>query len=199
MGGLRQSSETDRGRNEFEVMVRSDRRIAKQFRFGTSLAVAILLLSIGVASASVGTHDQLGNAVPVCRSIDLDLAYAGGQPATGFFFAQVMIWNVGSESCRLEGPIRIVGTYKGSPDTNALGYGVVANLVLTPRRDPGPLWSSPRGEEVAAAIPIEAGYRDDPNAPNGLCSTHRIVPAAWSVSIDGVPRTVPDWNPSSTS
>lgn len=177
----------------------SNRRVASLFRCGASLALVVPLLTIAPSQANEGTRKPLSEAVAACRITDLALAYAGGQPATGSFFAQVTVWNTGPESCLLEGVVRLVGTYKGKPDTNVLSYGIVPDLVLTPRRDSAPLWSSPRGGEIAAAIPIESEYRDDPNVANGLCSAHRIVPADWLVSIGGTSRTVADWNPSNTA
>jgi hypothetical protein len=171
--------------------------VTNWFRGGASLAlVVVLLLTVAPSQANARTRKPPSEAVAACRLTDLALAYTGGELATGYFFAQVTVWNVGPESCRLEGVVRIVGIYEGAPDTNALSYGIVPNLVLTPRRDAVALWSKPPAGEIAAAIPIEAEYRDDQNAPGGLCSVHRIVPAAWLVSIGGASRTVVDWNPS---
>jgi hypothetical protein len=179
--------------------MRSNRLAPNLVRFGTSLTLAVLLVTIASAGANASPRRPLSKAVATCRLADLALAYTGGQPATGLFFAQVTIWNLGSESCLLEGVVRIVGTYKGVPDTNVLSFGVMADLVLTARQDSDPLWSSPRDGEVAAAIPIEAEYRDASNSRNGLCSAHRVVPAEWMISIGGVTRTVVDWNPSNTA
>jgi hypothetical protein len=164
--------------------------------------VDLLTLALTAAATMTGGSARSGAAVrtPIaektqCHLSNLALAYSGGQPSTGFFFAQISVWDVGKIDCALVGAVHIVGLYEGLPDTNSLAFSVEPNLILTPRDPSVPLTATPRAGEVAAAIPIDAEYRDDPTgSPDGLCVTHRVVPAEWLVSIDGFDRTVVDWH-----
>ena len=131
---------------------------------------------------------------PACRTAVLALDYYSGGPATGNDGGIIRVRNTGTSPCELRGPVKLIGSDSGGvPDTQSLTYDVVAHLVLTAQAARVPVGQSPPAGEVVALIELAAEYRDDPTAPNGLCSANRVIPAQWHlVFADAAVRRAPN-------
>jgi hypothetical protein len=132
------------------------------------------------------------NDAPSCDSAALALDFSSGGTGAGNDFALIGIRDVANASCELTGPITVTGVDQtGRAVTQTLTYSVQASLVLTASAPPGlPGLPTPPGV-VTAVVTLGAGYRDDPSAADGVCSSNRVVPTDWHLAFpDSGSRTV---------
>jgi hypothetical protein len=126
-----------------------------------------------------------------CRIGDLAFDYYGGQAGAGSDFGTIRIRDIAARPCGLRGPVIVSGAdTMGRIVTQTVSYDVAAPVALTAHAAMLPNMQPPPAGEVVADLLMSASYRDDNSSPNGLCTTHRVIPETWRLTFAGVTRTV---------
>lgn len=159
-------------------------------------AGTVLLQSPPAGSKGVGNQIDLiidAHLAPSCRSGDLGLAYLEGGEGSGNDFGTIIVTDLADSACQLSGPITLVGVdAAGQTVTQSVTYPVAPGLILTPETAPSTAGQSSFSGDITAALRIGAEYRDDPSAPDGLCTDHQVTPAAWVLTFGDGARTLPN-------
>jgi hypothetical protein len=123
---------------------------------------------------------------PSCRPGQLRLDYRGGGPGAGSDFGAIAFRDVGRAPCQLAGEVRVTGvTSAGKAVTSTVSAPISAPGVLSPATARVRDTALPPLKSMLYVWPLIAEYRDDPVSPNGLCTTHWVIPAAWRVRLPG--------------
>ncbi len=136
--------------------------------------------------------------VPACRRDQLAGAFLSGGVGTGDLFGNIALLDVSAQACALSGPMTLTGLRRdGHPDTVSVSERLEPPVTLNPRASAAAI------AQPASSLIAEFGFaddvRDDPTAPNGLCSSFRY-PATWSVTIGhSPPLLVPNRDPSAAA
>jgi hypothetical protein len=121
---------------------------------------------------------------PPCSASQLAASYLGGSPGAGNFLGVIAIRDISPRACLLAGPIRVVGLGRsGLPDTSAVAPLIGFQAILSPRAAALPADGTWPPADVVATIQLIAEYRDDPSSPDGLCTSHQVIPAAWQITL----------------
>jgi hypothetical protein len=137
-----------------------------------------------------GLSRQIGVVVavapePPCRASQLTVTYRGAQPGAGNDLGSMVVADRSHWPCRLTGPLHVVGVNgAGHPVTSNLTYPVAQQAVLSPGA-PAIASQESLATSLAGWILLAAEYRDDPSAPNGLCTAHYVIPATWRITLPG--------------
>ena len=130
---------------------------------------------------------------PPCSASQLVARYLGGSPGAGNFLGVIVIRDVSPRPCLLAGPVRVVGLGRsGLPDTSAVTPMIRFPAILSPGAAALPAEGSWPPADVVATIQLIAEYRDDPSSPDGLCTSHQVIPAAWQITLPVVQMRITD-------
>ncbi len=122
--------------------------------------------------------------VPSCRPGQLRLDYRGGGPGAGSDFGAIVFRDVGRAPCQLAGEVTVTGvTSSGQAVTSTVSAPVSPPGVLSPATARVRDTALPPLKSMLYVWSLIAEYRDDPASPNGLCTTHWVIPAAWRVRL----------------
>lgn len=133
------------------------------------------LLPVTACSSGRGTPAATGPAP--CSAADLHAAFAGVQFATGNDFGSLVVWNTGSEPCRLAGTVTFTAyTSSGARDPQAKTVATDVSVSGTLAADMAPYRDGADLTGYVAAT-VMGAERDDPGRPDGLCrKTDELTP-----------------------
>lgn len=143
-------------------------------------------------SASTTLMSVPTDAPPItmgCRPNQLVGQFIAGGLGTGNQFAEILVRNVSPSACSLQGSVgfsgidahgeRIAGVRMNQPET-------LRSVTLPPATPAVPPGVAPASDAYLVMY-LMGAYRDDPNAPNGLCSVaNEITPSQFVTSIGDV-------------
>jgi hypothetical protein len=134
---------------------------------------------------------------PSCGPAKLALDYRGGEASAGNDFGTIVFRDAGAAPCRLAGAVSLTGlNAAGEPVTTTVTADVAGPGVLSPHAAPVPAKAGPGVGELVYGWTLQAEYRDDAAASDGLCTTHWVIPATWRVVLsDGAAFTVRNADP----
>jgi hypothetical protein len=132
-----------------------------------------------------------------CNLTQLAVTFDGGGEGAGNQLGLLTLWNVGPTICVLDAPVGLVALAASGrplPQVAPMQSAPASPPLVLPARTPAPGADVQPGDgPVGAAISIRGEYRDDPYAPDGMCTTaHEVRPASWKVYIGKTSITVPN-------
>lgn len=122
-----------------------------------------------------------------CVSSQLGARFVGGGFGTGNDFGEIVLWNQGTQPCRVLGPVTFAGYYPdGSRDRNAtVNRPITAMPSILPGTMPAPRDGQDQGGYLVAGL--MGPERDDPTQPNALCRPRdEGTPASLELSIGSI-------------
>lgn len=139
----------------------------------------------GPGSPSVGVIVAVP-PTPACQPGHLRLDYRAGGPGAGNDFGTIIVRDVAGTPCRLAGQLRVTGVGPaGRPVTNTVTGSITGPGVLSPDAARSIDGAGSPPADLVYAWTLSAEYRDDPVAPNGLCTAYWVIPATWRVRLPG--------------
>lgn len=128
---------------------------------------------------------------PACRSTQIAAQYRPGAAATGDDFGAFVLRDRLGSWCELDGPVSITGlSASGNPVTPTVEARGARHLELSPRGAPAVRHRRLPADELAAYLPLTAGYRDDRDGSG--CTPHWVVPQAWRLVLAAGTFTMPN-------
>ena len=125
-----------------------------------------------------------------CQTGQLAMQYLPGSAGAGNDFGTILLRNLSTTWCELDGRITVIGWTAGHSITPRVEAAVVPNLELSPRATAAVPGQTLPADQLVASVSLTAEYRDDQNG--SLCTTHRIVPASWHFTVNSITLIVPN-------
>ena len=122
-----------------------------------------------------------------CLSSQLGARFVGGGFGTGNDFGEIVIWNPGTQPCRLHGPVSFTAYYADA--TRDRKATVNRPITAAPRTLRGRMQAPRDGKDPAGYLVagLMGPERDDPAQPNALCRPQdEGTPASLELSIGSV-------------
>jgi hypothetical protein len=127
---------------------------------------------------------------PPCRDGDVALQYVPGNAGAGNDFGTMLLRNISTSWCELDGPVAVTGLTAGRPVTGTVEVAVTPGLELSPDAAAAVPGSQVAPDQLVATVLLSAGYRDDYGG--SPCDPHWIVPTSWQVAVGTAAITVPN-------
>ncbi len=156
----------------------------------TDCQLAVVALPAGARDAGPSPHSLsvflAVRRAPACQPGQLRLDYRGGGAGAGNDFGGIVFRDEDPAPCQLAGTLTITGvSMAGRPVTSTLTAQAAPPEVLSPDTARLRDGAGAPADSMVYYWALVAEYRDDAASPNGLCTTHQVIPAAWRVRLPG--------------
>jgi len=134
---------------------------------------------------------------PACQITQLAGQFRAGSPATGNVTGGILLRNSSATACGVQGTVDFYGVNAQGqrvPGSGMYQPQTLALVVLPPNTPvlPPSVAVTPGAYLVMS---LTGAYRDDPTAPNGLCSaTNEITPARLVLSVGSISVSVTNYD-----
>ena len=140
---------------------------------------------VSVATPTVA----LTPSAPACQVTQLAGQFRAGSPATGNVTGEILLRNTSATACALQGKVDFYGVDAQGQRVAGSGMNQPMTLPLVVLPPNAPVL--PPSVEATPGAYLEmfliGAYRDDPTAPNGLCSAaNEVTPAQLVISVGSI-------------
>lgn len=119
---------------------------------------------------------------PFCRLNQLGIEYLPGGAGAGNDFGTIQLRDTSAIWCGL-GSARVTGWDANGQPVTVSSTAAGPPQILSPHAPATVPGQAPAADELVADLQLAAAYRDDVSAPDGLCTSHWVVPKTWRVAL----------------
>ena len=132
-----------------------------------------------------------------CQQTQLAGQFRAGSPATGNTTGEILVRNTSTSACAMLGNVDFYGV--DAQGNRIAGSGMNGHVTLAPSILPPNTPTEPAGVEPTPGdylvMFLLGAYRDDPAAPNGLCSAaNEVTPAQLALSVGNITVRVTNYD-----